>query len=125
MIKNAKLIEFNDRLTPELLVTKPENEGYLAIFMFRTLEPTDGSKELVKLIFKSETNLIWNQSSIILVLSGWESVSVGNSNVVNFEVLTNFLILLSFSAVSRSKSALFLATFKSVNSCILLFLGDV
>ena len=58
MIKNVKLIEFNDRLSPELLVNKTETEGFLAILMFRNLEPTDGPKELVRHIFKSEKNLI-------------------------------------------------------------------
>ena len=52
MIRNAKLIEENDAITPELLASKPQSEGFLGIFMFKSLEG-----ELTRHIYKSETNL--------------------------------------------------------------------
>ena len=56
-MQNAKIIELNNRLTPELLVQKPEADGFLAIFMFRQLKPADTSESLTRYIYKFDSKL--------------------------------------------------------------------
>ena len=56
LIRGCKLIEVNDKLTAELLIKKPESDGYLAILMFKETHNIDSSK-LLSNIFKYETNL--------------------------------------------------------------------
>ena len=56
-MKNCKQIEYNDRLTPELLVTKPETDGYLAIFMFKKVEEHETCTDLIKHIYQFNSNL--------------------------------------------------------------------
>ena len=56
LIKGCKLIEINDRLTPELLTAKPESDGFLAIMMFNADHDLLPDK-LLKKIYKWETHL--------------------------------------------------------------------
>ena len=57
LLKNAKLIEVNDSITPELLRTKPEGEGFLAIFMFREQQEQTG-EQLLKNLWQPPKSLI-------------------------------------------------------------------
>ena len=56
-LKNAKLIEFNERLQDEVgiqnLVEKPESDGFLAIFMLKTLEQGGNTQSLESLVEKN------------------------------------------------------------------------
>ena len=65
-MKNCKQIEYNDRLTPELLVTKPETDGYLAIFMFKKVEEHETCTDLIKHIYQFNSNL--NKWSPLFIL---------------------------------------------------------
>ena len=63
LVNGVKLIELNDQLLtkPELLAEKPEEEGFLGILMFKSIEAlagfnsSDSSKQqLLKHVFKNE-----------------------------------------------------------------------
>ncbi len=51
LIRGCKMLEFNENINVDLLVKKPESEGFLAILMFKEVHDVSG-ESLLKNIYK-------------------------------------------------------------------------
>ena len=56
LIKGCKMLEFNENISVELLVNKPESEGFLAILMFKDTHNVS-PEQLLANVFKHNSNL--------------------------------------------------------------------
>ena len=53
LIKGCKMLEFNENISIDLLVKKPESEGFLAILMFKDTHNVS-SEQLMANVFKHD-----------------------------------------------------------------------
>ena len=51
LVKGCKMLEFNENISVDLLVNKPESEGFLAILMFKETHDVT-SEQLLSNVFK-------------------------------------------------------------------------